>query len=152
MFKFTDRRKAFTLVELLLVMGIIVILSGLVLAVINPERQRARIRDAERKKDLNVLSLALEQYYANNNRYPATGFVNLGPALVTGAVTYMRSDESLVDPLAGYGYCYTTTGGNQNYVLCARLEVDNIVGNAPDGSSCNPTPATGGRYCVSNPL
>ena len=140
------------MIELLLVVAIISILAGIVIAIINPEKQRARVRDAGRQKDIQTLSLALEQYYADNNAYPAgsgTNLSSLTAALIGGTTTYIKAMPT--DPVSGYSYCYNLIN-SQNYVMCAVQESHNDQETAPDGTSCNPSPANMGRYCVSNPL
>ena len=137
----------FTLVELLIVIAIIAIVSGVVIAVINPERQRAKVRDAARQKDLQVVALALEQFYADRNQYPVFAtYGGLGAALVAG---YLKALPN--DPIAGNSYCYASPNRN-NFVLCATQETDPAVRAAQDGTSCNPTGTVVGRYCVANPL
>jgi len=62
--------KAFTLIELLIVIGIIGILSGIVIAVINPEKQRGRARDTIRYHDLSALNLVIQSYIAEYDHAP----------------------------------------------------------------------------------
>jgi prepilin-type N-terminal cleavage/methylation domain-containing protein len=144
--------KGFTLIELLIVVSIIAVVSGVVIAVIGPDRQRSKVRDAARQKDLQVVALALEQYYADRNVYPAavgtpTNAYNTLRSLLTPQ--YMKSFPN--DPSAGFAYCYGSPNLN-NFVLCARQESDPAVGVAQDGTSCTPVGAGTGQYCVSNPL
>ena len=62
-------KKAFTLVELLVVVAIIAILASALLVGLGGARQKAR--DARRIADLRNVQSALEVYYARNNQYPA---------------------------------------------------------------------------------
>ncbi len=134
-------KKGFTLIELLIVIGLIGVLSGFVIVVINPQTQFMKARDANRKKDLSLISNALEQYYADNNRYPATMAVSSLP--LAGSPKYIQSIP--VDPNT-YSYCYTSTTPFQNFVLCARLESG--VASVPVGIiSCQ---ASGVSYCLTN--
>jgi prepilin-type N-terminal cleavage/methylation domain-containing protein len=62
--------KAFTLVELLIVIALIAILSVAVLATINPIEQSNKARDAKFKNDAAEVLSAYERYYAAQNAYP----------------------------------------------------------------------------------
>ena len=72
MFKKNNSTKAFTLLEILLVVGIIALLAGIVIVAINPGRQLAQTRNAERKSDLKQLHSAMTQYYIDHGFYPAS--------------------------------------------------------------------------------
>ncbi len=65
-------RKGFTLLEILLVVGIIAILAGIVIVAINPSKQLATVRNTERKSDIKTIYNAINQYYIDNSRYPAS--------------------------------------------------------------------------------
>ena len=66
-------RRGFTLLEILLVIGIIAILAGIVIIAINPSKQLAAVRDAERKTDLKTISNAMIQFYIDKGFYPGSG-------------------------------------------------------------------------------
>lgn len=131
-------KKAFTLVELLVVMSIIGVLASL--AVGSFRTAQLRGRDTQRKSDLKQISNALELFYADHGRYPdaVSGRISgcsYDPALGTGtACTWGEgefTDGKTVyfkvlpkDPLDAYSYTYQTVSGslNQKYQLFARLE------------------------------
>lgn len=109
------QRKGFTLIELLVVIGIIGILAAVVLVAVNPGRQYANARDAQRRSDLNSVTLAVYQYATENNGdLPAsitttpqdigTGGANLVTDLVPTYIAAMPKDPgpSSTDALTGY--------------------------------------------------
>jgi len=70
--KFKTRNQAFTLLEMLLVIAIIAILAGIVIVAINPGRQLAQARNAQRSSDLRAIHSAVQQYYIDNKSWPTT--------------------------------------------------------------------------------
>ncbi|UPA22623.1 type II secretion system GspH family protein [Candidatus Peribacteria bacterium] len=56
------RRAGFTLLELLVVIGIIGALASIVVAALSPTRQLASSRDAKRQSDVNAILNAVYQY------------------------------------------------------------------------------------------
>ena len=66
-----SNNKAFTLIELLVVISILGVLATLV--VTNLNEARARARDSAKKQRLSQLKSALQLYYNDFMRYPATG-------------------------------------------------------------------------------
>ncbi len=69
---FAGRSAAFTLLELLVVMLVIVILAGIVFKAGRVLQERGKIQQA--KADIARLSMALERYYTDHGSYPAVGF------------------------------------------------------------------------------
>jgi type IV pilus assembly protein PilA len=59
--------KAFTLIEILLVVAIIAILASIVIIAINPAKQLADARNAQRWSDVNTILNATYQYAIDNN-------------------------------------------------------------------------------------
>jgi prepilin-type N-terminal cleavage/methylation domain-containing protein len=62
--------RGFTLLEMLLVIAIIAILAAIVIVAINPARQLAQARNAQRASDLNAIQKAIQQYYIDELKYP----------------------------------------------------------------------------------
>ncbi len=93
------RNQGFTLLEILLVVGVIAILAGIVIVAINPGRQLATVRNTQRKMNLGEINKALQQYYIDNRSYPdsvtttLTEICNTG----TGTTTHSVTCTDLVD-------------------------------------------------------
>lgn len=64
--------RAFTLIELLIVIAVMGVLATVVLVMVNPETIFARMRNAQRKEDLKTMQNAVEKYYAYHGVYPST--------------------------------------------------------------------------------
>lgn len=60
-------RSNFSLIELLLVIGIIAILASIVIVAINPTRQLGSARDAERRAHLDEIVTAVYQYAVDHD-------------------------------------------------------------------------------------
>lgn len=94
----------FTLIELLVVIAIIGILSTV--AMTSLQGARAKARDARRKTDMDAISLAVEQYYAQYGTYtiPGTGYNSCSCGWFNredGAAPYVKSIATGLEE-AGY--------------------------------------------------
>ena len=89
--KFKNKKSGFTLLEILLVVGIIAILAGIVIVAINPSKQLATVRNTERKSDIKQISNALQQYYIDNAHYPTSTPATLTDICDTGSSPYPAS-------------------------------------------------------------
>ncbi|MDD5356698.1 MAG: type II secretion system protein [Candidatus Pacebacteria bacterium] len=64
--KLSARKGGFTLIEILVVIGIIAILATIVLIAINPARQFAQANNTQRVSNVNAILNAIGQYSADN--------------------------------------------------------------------------------------
>lgn len=148
MFK-NNKQKGFTLLELLVVIGIIGLLASII--VINLTGARKRARDTKRVGDVRNIQTANEDYYSKNGKYPTT----IGD-LVTGTQLPMWP----LDPLAPtgtsctansdncYWYAYYTPSGAlgpQSYHIGASLEDQGSMLFNQD-RDCNSTTGSGCPY------
>jgi general secretion pathway protein G len=92
------RADGFTLIELMIVMAIIVILAGIATALYVNSIQRSK--EAVLKSDLFRMRDAIDQYYADKNKYPASL-----EALVSEK--YLRTVP--VDPMTNSSETWQTT-------------------------------------------
>lgn len=77
----------FTLIEILLVMGIIAILATVVIVAINPGRQFAQARNSQRTSNVNTLLNAIGQNIADNRGV----FTCAGAGAIPTTATIIRS-------------------------------------------------------------
>jgi len=63
-------KKAFTLLEVLIVVTLIVVIAVVALVLLDPFSQISRARDSQRKNDLATLQKVLEDYYNDKGCYP----------------------------------------------------------------------------------
>lgn len=145
-------KHAFTLIEIIVVIGILALLIGLSLGAYKAFSQQAR--DNKRKADLLLVRSAVEMYHSQNSVYPATGeldFACAHTARLTDAAqshpainTYMQSlPHDPQCPQLQYGYLQLTTG----YLLGAK-----IAGSVPANNICAAALACGAstcNYCLS---
>ncbi|OGD24798.1 hypothetical protein A2819_00960 [Candidatus Azambacteria bacterium RIFCSPHIGHO2_01_FULL_40_24] len=157
MFK-NKKEKGFTLLELLVVIGIIGLLASIL--VVNLTSARKRARDTKRIADVRNLQTASEDYYGKNGKYPT---------IISDLVTGTQIPVWPLDPLAPsgtvcaansdlcYWYAYfTPTGalGPQYYHFGASFEEPGSLllnqdrdCNSITGSGCPNTSAyTGGGF------
>ena len=114
----SNSKKGFTLIEIMVAIGIIVILTGIMLVAADSARKVAR--DNQRVTDIQLIQLKLEAYKAEKGVYPATllqmtfaGYIKAIPVDPKGTPYYY------------YGLSLASTQGSGNclsYHLGAVLE------------------------------
>jgi len=136
-------KNGFTLLELLVVIGIIGILISMVVVSFSTAQKKGR--DAKRRSDMKTIQGGFEQYYSDedisgNTRYAYDTCDNMTTA------TYFPSGSRPVDPKNSGSYVYTCTGTATTYCTCALLEA---TGTGNSGAGCAYV-AGGDYYCLSN--
>jgi prepilin-type N-terminal cleavage/methylation domain-containing protein len=76
MLKKIKDKKAFTLVELLVVMSILVILTTMMIGILNAIGITNKGRDTQRKKDLARIKIAFEEYFNDKGSFPDPNLVS----------------------------------------------------------------------------
>lgn len=65
-----NKKNGYTFVELLIVISIVLILAMMMIGILNPAALVNRGSDAQRKKDLNRIKVAFEEYFNDKGYYP----------------------------------------------------------------------------------
>lgn len=124
--------KGFTLVELMVVIGILAIIAVVGFAVLTGTQSRAR--DAKRKADIQQMSKGMEARYTAGVGYTTS----VDP-------TWFADGVVPTNPAPGGATYYTNSITTSSYAFCAALE--NGAGNA---ASSNGTGTTGSYFCQRN--
>ena len=94
------RRGAFTLVELLIVISIIIILAGLTIATMGYVQDKGKRSRTE--AEIAAISAALESYKADNGVYPKSADTDaLDPADGSAGANYQKASQYLYGELSG---------------------------------------------------
>ncbi len=118
------RKNGFTLLELLVVIGIIGILLSLITVSFTSAQKQGR--DARRKQDLAAIQNAMEQYYSQNSfTYPACNCTDGVAGCCNPIASYFSNNTIPVDPLGTSHYVYTSSA--TEYSISATLEEGSIV-------------------------
>jgi prepilin-type N-terminal cleavage/methylation domain-containing protein len=111
---FSDR-SAFTLIELVVVVAIIVILSGLVLSTVGYVQKKAARSKAE--TEIAAMSAALESYKADNGTYPRSSDTDALDARTSGDPSVSQYKNA---SLALYNSLFGATNGSRTPNTGAR--------------------------------
>jgi prepilin-type N-terminal cleavage/methylation domain-containing protein len=92
------QKKGFTLMEVLLVIGIIAILAAIVIVAINPARQLGSANNADRRSDINTILNAVYQFAIDNQGTIITEITTTVQEICAGGVASSTcSSGSLAD-------------------------------------------------------
>ncbi|HSE61388.1 MAG TPA: prepilin-type N-terminal cleavage/methylation domain-containing protein [Candidatus Saccharimonadales bacterium] len=144
-----NRQKGFTLIEVLVVIGILAVLLALVLIAVNPRQHFIQANNTQRRSDANAILNAIGSYMSQNKGQLPAGIdgtvrtitstagasnINLCTALVptyiadipldpvTGTETPAGSQCTTGGATYSSGYTVTTTGGNRVTVAAPAAE------------------------------
>ncbi|HJQ08398.1 MAG TPA: type II secretion system protein [Candidatus Saccharimonadales bacterium] len=146
--KLRTNQKGFTLVELLVVIGILAVLLAIVLIAVNPARHFAEANNSKRRSDVSAILNAVHQYMVANNGTPPAGITTTDKT-ITGTVGATNID-----------LC-TALGTYQNYIADLPLDPQTGTDGTPSTPACDGNDydtqytirnsATGNRITVSAP-
>ncbi len=91
----STKRRGFTLIEVLVVIGIIAVLAAMVLVAVNPARQFKLARDSQRTSNVNALLNAVHQNMAEHRGQFVCGIATRD---IPTAPTVVKSSPSGTDP------------------------------------------------------
>jgi len=127
------KQRGFSLIELVIVMAILAIL--LIISMMSWRRQMEKARDAQRKEDLQRISLAFEEYFSDFGCYPAADILNN----CGGEELKPYLDKIPCDPASGEPYQYIVDEDNpacyEDYRILAMMSNEDDLAIA--GLGCN---------------
>ena len=167
-------KRAFTLLELLIVVSIVTLLGVALLLLLNPKSQFDKARDSRRVSDLDMLRKAFEEFYNDKGCYPRpaeicfSGSYNGNPV---GNPCFICGNEPGSPSFSPYlkkvpcdptyptnRYLYHVEGSDLNcpksYKLYTKFNYDSNPASGEVGcgkGGCGPAPRFGYEYGGSSP-
>lgn len=142
-------KSGFTLIELIVAIGVLAIFSSFLFATVDPFEQFRKASDSQRKSDLAQIQRAVEAYYQDFGEYPAS---SVDYEIVYNSQTvewgdsfapYMAVLPKDTNPNKTYIYVADMSNGRQSYWLYASLDREgrDTAACSSDGSACPNVPA-----------
>jgi len=140
-----SNKKGFTLLEVLLVVGLIAILAGIVIVAINPNKQLGDTRNAPRRSDVATILDAVYQYSIDNNgAVPSTITTTATEICKTGVSQSTCTTDGLI-----YLGVLTT---NEKYLTSLPIDPSCPTGCAANGTGYEILKTANNRITVNAPL
>ncbi|MBU0577993.1 type II secretion system GspH family protein [Patescibacteria group bacterium] len=149
-FMLNKTKKAFTLIELLIVVGIIMILAGIVLFTVNPAVQFGKANDSERKTEISAIANAINQYSASPHARGALPECLLGATPTATAIPECDTDGLGIGVGNGgfEGAVELGTPGDADTYDCSSTLIPSFLREIPiDPDSAYDETATGYYIC-----
>ena len=135
--------RGFTLLEILLVVAAISILAGIVIIAINPGKQLADTRNAQRRGDVNTVLNAVYQYAIDNGFVPAS-------VLTSGTCNSATHEICKTDGSCTNLIDLSVLTTNQKYIV--SIPTDPSGSSNANGTGYFITKNSNGRIIVCAPL
>lgn len=129
--KISPRHRGFTLIEVLLVVVIIAILSGIVIIAVNPARQIAQTNNAQRDSDVRALLDAVHQYSIDNRGVLPTAITTT--ATVVGSGGTQVDICSLLVPTYVSAMPFDPTSATASYTDCTTYDTGYTIATDVNG-------------------
>ncbi|MES3030888.1 MAG: prepilin-type N-terminal cleavage/methylation domain-containing protein [Patescibacteria group bacterium] len=156
----TRNKKGFSLIELMIVIAIIAILTGIITA--NFTQSKSRARDAKRVSDMAQLQLSLALFFDRCNGYPVVNGITVNQ--LTTDLEHVSCPDGINfgtyisviphPPVGGDATFYKYVSNGTDYILSVDLEdnssalEDDIDGTATMGAAEVQCDDVAFNYCV----
>lgn len=125
-------QSGFTLIEILVVIGILAVLFAIALVAINPARQFSQANDTKRRSDVNALLNAVHQYAADNKGALPTAITTTVATIGNGTGEADICASLVTRYLAALPRDPLTTGGDVTDCVASYTTNYTVVKSATD--------------------